>query len=591
MNELDTALAAMLEKDDGVQRLVMGLSLSDRFHFYLLACDIPRAATAILDILQNRVPHERDEPIRFVVLDPYRAHTKILEPIPFDMLVKEVLVRLVSPAAEERAQDVVFVVDASRAVAQDEPAWLLLFQRMNEDRNTISSVLGGPLLLVLPEWLEPVFAHAAPDFWSIRSSAVLVRVPREILRTEMSPEPLRLPEWSSELAMQGEDDGATLEEIEREIAALQKRLEEHPDDAAVEQSLMIWLGRRLRHEGDAGSIEQWLDTSENIVRKALLRLDRHSDELSTWTLVLQLVHEMAKAARRGGYPERSRRLYEEGVTVARRAGELHPENEELHAMRWLLLVGLAHESGLQNQWLTVLQLCNEARDIALEFHGRRPDRATWPYCLAVVLNRIGAAWLKFNNIEQMLDVQEEAVFYSEQAHALEPRSFEVTQELCTSHFGKGEAYRQMGALSLALDVYERGTMIAREWLMHEPKNVQSMNLVAMGLNQTAAVQTLLGYESRALETRIEAISLLRECVQRGPGEGSIRVPLALVLINQAETLEILGDLSTALAHFREAASVFEQVANTSGLPPVTQSTVERCHASITRLEAMLDNTP
>ena len=81
-------------------------------------------------------------------------------------------------------------MDASRALPPDDEAWNLCFQRLNERRNVIGKALRGPLVLLLPARLEAVFAHAAPDFWSIWSLAVAVKGPVATAQPAATPEPV-----------------------------------------------------------------------------------------------------------------------------------------------------------------------------------------------------------------------------------------------------------------------------------------------------------------------------------------------------------------------------------------------------------------
>src|SRR5688572_1640670 len=90
-------LAEALRSDEGVTRLVQRLALSERFHFFLLVCDTPRVARATFDVLAEEVPSEREAKVSLVRIDPYEAHADLRAPIPFTLLVDQVLVRLVSP--------------------------------------------------------------------------------------------------------------------------------------------------------------------------------------------------------------------------------------------------------------------------------------------------------------------------------------------------------------------------------------------------------------------------------------------------------------------------------------------------------------
>jgi hypothetical protein len=170
-----------LHKSEEVNQLVYALSLAERFYFASVVCDGPRVADALLDTLRDRVSQERGAPVRLVRLDPHKGYED--QPIPFERMVEQVLAQLVAPDPEEQSSDVVFVIDASRALQRDD-AWGTLFQRMNERRNTIVKKLAGPLLLCVPPRLEQVFARMAPDFWSICSLAVVVKEKPPVDATE-----------------------------------------------------------------------------------------------------------------------------------------------------------------------------------------------------------------------------------------------------------------------------------------------------------------------------------------------------------------------------------------------------------------------
>jgi hypothetical protein len=155
---------------------VRSLALSDRFRFYLVVVELAQPATrAVAAALEREVAAAREAPVRLVRLDPYRVPADGRGPIPWRLLVDKVLVPLVEPPAEVAAAEAIVMVDASAAPEADDEAWRVLFQRMNERRNVIAAGLRGALALVMPARMERVFAHAAPDFWSIRSLSVVVK--------------------------------------------------------------------------------------------------------------------------------------------------------------------------------------------------------------------------------------------------------------------------------------------------------------------------------------------------------------------------------------------------------------------------------
>jgi hypothetical protein len=166
--------AATLRADPEVGRLVRSLALSERFRFYLVVVEGARVARAVAAILEHEVAAAREAPVRVVRLDPYRVQADWRGAIPWRLLVDHVLVPLVEARAEVAAPEAIVVIDASAAPEADDEAWRVLFQRMNERRNVVAANVRGALVLALPARMERVFAHAAPDFWSIRSLSVVV---------------------------------------------------------------------------------------------------------------------------------------------------------------------------------------------------------------------------------------------------------------------------------------------------------------------------------------------------------------------------------------------------------------------------------
>jgi hypothetical protein len=151
-----------LRNDPAIQDLIEALSLSERFHFYLVVTNSPEQASSLRGLLSQEIGVMRPAQQPMVWIELARE------------TVPHVLGRLVQPhSGEEHA---CHVLDATGASAEDQDWWYLLFQRMNELRNRITASLPGSLLLVLPIELEELFARAAPDFWSIRSMIARITV-------------------------------------------------------------------------------------------------------------------------------------------------------------------------------------------------------------------------------------------------------------------------------------------------------------------------------------------------------------------------------------------------------------------------------
>lgn len=158
----------MTVRVDDRSRLVRALALSRRFHLYLVVCDSPRAADQLVPWLSAELQKLRKRPVQLLRLDPYPTH-KSVEALAPAALYDLVLRPLLEPPEEARAPDLVHIVDVSRATSRDHDAWMEIFQRWNEKRNAMQTLLGGEVVVLLPPEMGTLFAIAAPDVWSIRS--------------------------------------------------------------------------------------------------------------------------------------------------------------------------------------------------------------------------------------------------------------------------------------------------------------------------------------------------------------------------------------------------------------------------------------
>jgi hypothetical protein len=272
----DEVVRASLQEDPDVERLVQALSLSERFHVYLLICDTPRLTRLVLDVIAARVSEEREQPVHLVELDPYQEHRNAGAPIDATALIDRILGRLVAPELDEQSSDVLFVVNASRALTEDDQAWALLFQRMNERRNVIAKKMNGAILLCLPVRLEPLFAHAAPDFWSIRSTAIRVdRTLPAALEMEAAglynlsgvfSETVRGSlEHATGSYRESSDEGLRLRQSVEDARA---SLAQAPDNEVHSRSLAITLHRLAEHELEKGTVRAALNAAEESVAVA-----------------------------------------------------------------------------------------------------------------------------------------------------------------------------------------------------------------------------------------------------------------------------------------------------------------------------------
>lgn len=188
-----------LEQDEDLLHLSHSLALAERMHFFMLVCEPPSAADKSLEIIEEIVVGQRQEAVLVQRLKPSL-------PVGFTGLLSSLLEPLLNPG-KNGAQSVLFIMDASLASKEESRDWILLFARMNEVRNTLMDRLPGPLLLVLPPFLEIEFAYNAPDFRSVCSTLARVKYSPYSLSIPAPPAQeylVQLKQWQSRSRQTGE---------------------------------------------------------------------------------------------------------------------------------------------------------------------------------------------------------------------------------------------------------------------------------------------------------------------------------------------------------------------------------------------------
>ncbi len=171
-NKEATVLQADIEKlknelsqEHDIESLVRHIVLTNRRLFAILVCESPIQAKAAAEVLEKSASEMEGKQIPFL---HFAFKRKKEEPATFKELVPQILEPLFYWDDTDKEKKV-FLIDASDAQEQDQEGWIILFQRMNEVRNTLMNRLPGPLILILTHVLAIEFPRRVPDFWSIRS--------------------------------------------------------------------------------------------------------------------------------------------------------------------------------------------------------------------------------------------------------------------------------------------------------------------------------------------------------------------------------------------------------------------------------------
>jgi tetratricopeptide (TPR) repeat protein len=236
----------MLAGTSEVATLARALALTDGFALHLVGCETPHLAQALILWLASEVPKLQGTAIKMVRLQPTRSdmaeRSNALDPM---ALGREVFDRLMKADAEPR---VVFL-DATDSQADDRPAWIWLFQRLNERRNHLAQIR-APLVLLLPFDLEVELTRFASDLWSIRSAGLKLRKePRgESGGLELTPLSLSSNEASSPRS--GADVDALRAEVERWL---------HEPGPHAQRALVVAFQRLAEALHDRGETAQALE--------------------------------------------------------------------------------------------------------------------------------------------------------------------------------------------------------------------------------------------------------------------------------------------------------------------------------------------
>ena len=154
----------------GVDRLIEGIVLGDRFQFFVVETEEPSSLFGALDEIQRGVEAAGSSDPTLLYLDPYVAHPPD-RPLSSHSAITQVLGPLLRFGVRGASRALV-VIDATRApfgTTRDTEGWLAFFRRLNERRNALVGSLSGTLLLAASHEGILAFVDSAPDFWSIRS--------------------------------------------------------------------------------------------------------------------------------------------------------------------------------------------------------------------------------------------------------------------------------------------------------------------------------------------------------------------------------------------------------------------------------------
>lgn len=516
---------SLFQAPDDLKQLLKALDLSKGFNFYLALCNAPRLAETALQILERHLNSDRGSLRHVVRLDPYRVDARLEEAVSEEVLGSTVLKRLVEPRPEDATPGAIHVVDASRAIQSDDGVWKKLFERMNEQRNTIMEALGGALVMVLPPRLEDDLEATAPDWWSIRSS-------------------------DYDLTGRADVGGGFQREVE-------------PRDA----------GRRRVFSAPRPGWREHLDASRARARAAEIRYEHESSKESRRTLasayksiaVLDAEGATELLAEARSHQEQFKRtealeLLDEAVENRRNVirlcsgppssrGEASPvdpdqANDDL-AVTLVYRGGALYEDGnLGDAARDAAEAIRILRDL-LALH---PDHEEWLHDLGDALSLGGDVALGTSNIDEAVRMYEEGQTIWARLVERRPERMDYLRALSLSLDRVGDARFAEGKLSDAVGVYFEGLKISFRLLEGDPRESELWHNVSTLLDHLGDLHLKRGDIDRA-QMHYEEQARISE---RNPDRDERLRDLSVAEINLGDVSRARGDLDAAIAAYGAA---------------------------------------
>lgn len=497
-----SAITAALTADEGIGLLVDMMAVAQRFRFFILACDTPRVAHAAIVHVVERIAVERGASVSLHSLDPYTAPDVGLDDaLAPDTLHDAVFDVLLHRPVEASAE--ILIIDASRALAPDDRAWNLLFQRMNEQRNRIGRALPGSLVLCVPPRLEVLFARAAPDFWSIRSLAIRVAItPPHPPRVSFLRELLRTTAFSGSeallvfmnLASSVKSDDGTLNAIADNLKAI---------EALIRGNLRVALGRaegcrklvRVLAESDPwldpnssralawtqgllGDIERATATIDESVE--LMRLDAvASPRPENLGRLASCLLDRAQIVSLYDRRPTARIDVEEAIRVVRAAVDMAAGDDDPN-LRLAEYVETSGDIDFQvGDQFSAGAAYREALTLRKELLSRYPAERSFDCLVAQCLLRAGLAAWAADGADAAMSACTEAVGRL-RTLALDGWGAAIYKHVLALHLGNlGDLHRDRGDPARAARVYQESLQLCVELQKKEPENAYWQDTLAM----------------------------------------------------------------------------------------------------------------
>ncbi|MCK6374275.1 MAG: tetratricopeptide repeat protein [Zoogloea sp.] len=450
--------------DAAIQRLTTALALGDGFQFHIVVCHSPRQVRNLIATLTQTVSARRGGSLRTEHLHPdsLRQRDQALDGDALTAYVTQALGGLARPAADERQ---LIVLDASFARQSDTPAWSLLFRRLNEQRNALAHALDAALLLCLTPHLEPIFAHEAPDFWSVRGVSVRLEPVREEEERDVRLSEIpylrgQLQQASTMPDNLGGVDDAEFERLQAELPPLRAQVQAAKDDIDAIKRLSIILGRlgshlveRDRHRDALAVYQEMLE----IVERLACLLPNDFQVLSAQVLVHTAISSRLQAL---GEVGEAIEVSKKALVIARSLVAVAPDLPDHRRSLRVALSQFGNLGVLLGNDDEALSAYREAVTLAEDLARAAPERSEDQTALAITYGDLGAGLTSLHRYDEAQRYLEDALTIHEQLAMLEPGRLDYQQHLAKANQRLGDLFLQTGLLTRARACFEQAMAIS-----------------------------------------------------------------------------------------------------------------------------------
>lgn len=501
--------------DAAIQRLTTALALGDGFQFHIVVCHSPRQVRNLIGTLTQTVPARRGGSLRTEHLHPdsLRQRDQALDGDALTAYVTQALGGLARTVADERQ---LIVLDASFARQADTPAWSLLFRRLNEQRNALAHALDAALLLCITPHLEPIFAHEAPDFWSVRGVSVRLEPVREEEGQDVRLSAIRLLRGQLQPADVPPDnliglDDAEVERLQAELPMLRAQAHATKNDVGALGAFSIILAR----------------LGNFFARRGL-----HRDALLIHQEMLEIAEELAR---------------------------LLPD--DLYVQSAQVLVRMAISSGHQalGEVAEAVEVSKKALFIARRLVAATPDLPDHRRSLRVALSQFGNLAVFLGNDDEALTTYREAVALAEDLVRAAPEQSEDQTALAITYGELGECLTNLQRYEEAQQYLEYALTIHARLATLEPSRIDHQRYLAKANQRLGSLFIEAGQPVRAREYFERALALSKRLHELDPSSTDLLWDQVLLELRLADVQQ-----DDPIAHLRRAFALLTDIQSRGG---------------------------